>query len=156
MSNEIRANILRAIDLITASPDESLNLDKFKSECGTLHCAAGLLTTDSYFASLGMALARTGEYNSFYRLYNWNNPDFNDYRWLNDIFGKNAFDVLFCEYGNGSADPEILSDFGKYEFFDDGELVETDWDVVPKPLTDKQLALARMRYQLDSIPAEAV
>ena len=151
---QILSNIKRAISVIAASPEEGLDLDRFKveSKCGTLHCAAGLLTTDPYFADLGMAL-RLG-HGTVFRLYDSKNPEMevHQFGFLDKIFGPDAFDVLFFEYGRGTLDLEIMNSFGQCFDLDICGFSDVEWgDDRPKSITDKQLALERLHYQLSLI-----
>lgn len=151
---QILTNIELAIQVIEASPENEIDLEAFKTEgigCGTIHCAAGLLTTCPYFANLGMALRLNGC--GSFRLYNLHSPAVHwQFEFISEIFGKDGFNVLFSEYGSGSFDLQVMNSLGFFDHMDCVDFSEINWgEVGVKPITDKQLALARMAFQADQV-----
>lgn len=136
----ISANIIKAIAVLEAIPESRFDLHTFKQEtsCGTIACAAGWLCADPHFADLGMTLSPSSRdtFHSF-RLHQAGTPsDSCEFAFLDNIFGADAFDRLFDERGAGVNDDFIVDENGD------------DFD-----LTDKGLAIARMRLQLKQYQA---
>ncbi|UUZ75482.1 hypothetical protein LP414_27590 [Polaromonas sp. P1(28)-13] len=128
----IQDNIRRAIALLTATPEEGLDLQSFKNTCGSTHCAIGWLATDKHFQDLGIELVygkRRERITLSHYVRNSKNPDEDGFEFLNPIFGPDAFDRLFMEYDDGDDDENILEYWPK--------------------LTHKALALARLELQLE-------
>ncbi len=133
----IRENLLKAIEVVQQYPEELLDLNQWRKECdcGTLYCVAGLLAIQPFFAAQGM------------------HPYHEDGRpicgivaispaasWVNEMFGAGAYDRLFDQRGAGTWDPELTAD-----------VIEDDTILMESP-TDKQLALRRLRKQLEQYP----
>jgi len=142
-------NLERAIALIELTPEKDVDLFQFKRKCGTVHCTAGWLTTDPHFQAQGMGLKlekqALGSYRSF--LTNTKTPgacSYN-YEWLDALFGANAFNNLFAEYGEGHNDNQLVgAETGQVLFYD----AEYDEKNDGKPVSDKTLALLRLRHYL--------
>lgn len=129
----IRENLLEAIKAIEAWPEEKLDLEYFmktSASCGTLYCAAGLLTITPFFIEQGLYLQNIGGRNAFRKA---GDEDTIAFRapWVSDMFGEGAFGNLFATHGQGDLDKELLAD---------------------GYLSDKALALARLRKQLEMYP----
>lgn len=121
----IRDNLLQAIAATEAFPERLLALHYYRKEtdCGTMYCLAGLLTTVPHFAEQGLTLQRS-ERDPTWTLVT-------EGRKLNDILGYSAWFRLFAPRGAAEWDEQLLRD---------------------GTLTDKQLALARLRRQLEEYP----
>lgn len=156
MTAQIIDNLKRALVILEAAPSEGLYLDSFKSPCGTIHCAAGLLTTDPYFNSLGMGLRETYSKTSYLLVnlkLNETAMDTWNFTFLDAIFGVDAFDCLFDEYGVGDYDKIIIeseTDFNHDEDYFD----YIDWEEYEKPMTDKQLAISRLALRIRNYEAQ--
>ena len=61
MNETIIQNLNKAIEVVTNFPAEQLDLTNFRvdTECGTLYCTLGLLTTVEYFQNLGLSFMLT-------------------------------------------------------------------------------------------------
>lgn len=145
-NQQVIANLVKAIEIISAVPEEKLNLQKFKSACGTIACTAGTLASHPYFQNFGLGLilnpdpdSRGREYQPFvlvsehakymdgaYRIFR---SETDGFAYLNTLFGAEAFDRLFAERNEGVWDWEIT---GHREI-----------------MSDKQLAIARLLRQRD-------
>ncbi len=123
----IRCNLIEAIRVVEAEP--VLHLDSFISEhaCGTLYCTAGLLAIQPYFQRQGLRFDG-----------NWAVTWYLDAP--RDLFGEDAFDRLFAASEMGVWDDDLIRELEAPN--------EDDEPTNPRP-TDKQLALARLRRQLD-------
>ena len=145
----IKENLQKAIAVLNATPTSQIDLDTFT--CGTTHCAAGWLTTDPYFQRLGMGLRPWLEGRSLLEEKSWlddiqphkwilhdtRNPDIaQDYRFLDNIFGADAYEVLFEPYGHGEKDESIFENAIGY--------IPAENE---RPIPDKALALARLYLQ---------
>lgn len=118
---KILDNLDRAIAIITEIPDDKLDLRQFKTECGTIACTAGWLTSNPHFIQQGMGLAPTRS------LYFRDVQPFDltlhgkthtNMDWLDDLFGPDAFDHLFIERGDGEMDEDIFHDVGDFDTSD--------------------------------------
>jgi hypothetical protein len=138
-------NLLKLIELVEATPEDAIDLDGYVSACGTLHCMAGLAATDPFFQAQGLTL-ETREPNGYPK-------------------------VCFCVLDNsytGHNNPHMVRLFGSAEIFNsytDGpefcgllpglRVVESTFNdafVVGannRQVSHKELALARLRYQLN-------
>mgnify|MGYP001576459888 CR=1 FL=1 len=130
----IRCNLIEAIRLVEAEP--VLELDQYLTEttCGTLYCTAGLLAQQPYFQRQGMRLSQDED---------WGGLSIGTYFLTighRELFGDDAFDRLFASSKVGVWDDELIRELEAPN--EDAEPTK------PRP-TDKQLALARLRRQLD-------
>lgn len=80
-------------------------------------------------------------------------PKFFSYKFLDAIFGEDAFDNLFPEYGVGERDQEILQRLTGEEF-DREDLEDGNFDHMHTGVSHKKLALARLGAQLAAVTAE--
>lgn len=128
----ILANIDEAIRLVTEQPEALLYLETYeqKTDCGTLYCAAGLLTTSAHFRNLGWSLYR-GEHGDRYAWVHINGREITNER-AEPYFGPTASRNLFSAAGGSAFD----CDFEGY-FNDEGDTGEGH----------KALALHRLRTQ---------
>lgn len=133
MTTTIIENLRRLIQLIEAEPDHLIDLERFEEEgsCGTHHCSLGLATQDEFFQAQGLSLGSVGvltrpligehEVSPFSQVSEGHSR-------LNAMFGEDSYERLFEPRGDSDWDSGIIED-------DD-------------TLTDKDLALARLRKQL--------
>jgi hypothetical protein len=130
--NTIETNLKTAIDILKSIPEENVNLNFFKSSCGTIACAAGWLASDPFFTAQGMILEKD-IHDKSYRLVRDAAVGVDDgfFDWLNEMFGFSAFDRLFIERDEGRFDHAI------YQITNNCEL------------SDKQLVVERFQYQLN-------
>lgn len=117
-------NLKAAIAAVEAQPELDLLAYRTQREgCGTLYCVAGLLPSTEHFIKLGV----TARHNGSPEL-----PDMTLDDTLNTLFGtysgSPAYYVLCSTSGAGDWDEELLEGRG---------------------LTDKELALARLRKALE-------
>lgn len=126
-------NLKAAIAALEAEPDHLIDLRAYIIEhdgCNTLHCSAGLLATTEHFKALGWRWSADGGDvyigNRWIGSLNYSDPGII----LNQQLGSNAFDRLFHPRNLGAWD---------FSLHEEGpELL----------ITDKDLALARLRRQL--------
>jgi hypothetical protein len=144
-------NIERAIAIMQAVPEKDVNLAHFlvpaQGDCGTLACCAGWLAQDKFFQDQGMTLA---EVDRSFGTTSWcvvpqgTNQFPEDWEWLDALFGEDAFARLFEPYGCGEWDTSIIAAYN--------DRLGEDEDGDP---SDKELALERLRHQLNVLRAEA-
>ena len=149
MTEKILENLRMAYDIISDTPESSIDMQQFTSEgsCGTLHCAVGWLATTPYFQALGLYLV-------FGRLRVEGQSS--GYAKLDSLLGLHAFDRLFNEYGDGDRDeeiPEISEFWDRHEISAANILDFVDDNFVSLPLTHKGLALARIEMQIAAVEA---
>lgn len=130
-------NLTLARDFIKTLNPERLNLEQWcdrDNTCGTLYCTAGWLTTHPFFGQFmkidendvlvptfipaWTAARLPGEAMAY------------KYRWLDALFGPDAFDHIFSAEGEGAFDDELLDDI---------------------TLTDHQLAVCRLELAIERI-----
>lgn len=131
----IKQNLESLIVAVEAQPEEKFDLDRYKQEtdCGTAFCTAGLASTMPEFQAQGLNYQKipNTERGMVYvgTLSIW-------YRGVSDpMFGPDSFTRLFEPAGVGALD-------GLLGYDDEGETPN---------MTDKELALARLRNQLQTI-----
>ncbi len=151
MNTKIINNLKRAIEIFEAFPAERLNLLKWASQpdelkdrlavpntddhtCETLFCGAGWLATQPEFLDQLRISFGDGIFAGwgFKGLANALSDS-------EEIFGFDPFDRLFSTAGNGDWDDDLM------------ERMATDDDsqaVYNKPMSDKDLLIARFRRQL--------
>ncbi len=97
--NQILTNIDKAIEVLSATPEETFSLKYFK--CGTLHCAAGHLALDPFFIEQGLELITQSD-----------TPAFGIVRHsaMDECFGENAFEKLFATRTSGVFDGRLMAD----------------------------------------------
>ncbi len=136
-------SIINNLEILTAAveaqPEPMFNLSRFKSEteCGTLFCTVGLATTIPHFQELGFHIVQLAP--------NWLGVNVDD-EFIADegvserYFGQEAFPRLFEAAGQGSQDSAL-------GYLDEDE---AGYDI-PLNMTDKELALARLRLQIKEL-----
>lgn len=124
---------------IVAYPEKLFDLQRYrlKEDCGTLYCSAGLAASMPFFQEQGMTFDEgCGDVlvggvfiaQSVAR--------------LDELFGPDAFDVLFCAYHSGMYDTRLII---KIE-----DSKETN-----DPVTHKELALERIAKQIEIVSQDA-
>ena len=142
MSNEtIITNLEVLLAAVEAYPENNLNLSSYKcddSVCGTLYCVAGLAATLPHFNAQGMYFEDDGEIHM--------DDEGGDGHVGRDsctdpLFGPEAWYNLFATYGGGNRDEELgaFTDSSRFE----------------RAMTDKQLAVARLKAQIEAVKGEA-
>lgn len=146
MSLEIINNLRKAIGVVAAYPEDRFDLGTFRQNqhnCGTLFCTYGLLTESRQFPTIKWGPVLPG-YPSGYPFIGSRseNENFWPHPWTtsqkdrqDELFGKKAYGKLFELRGAGIYDFEIFL-----------EQLNT--------LSDKNLALARLKKQLALYEAE--
>lgn len=133
-------NLELAIKAVEEYPEELFDLERFqdRTQCGTLYCTAGLLSTVPHFYHQGVKLVDEGEDlcgANRWRLIRKIDPATGvmNYTYLWSLFGDWAFDRLFEGRGHGIWDEHLIANlYEKHDRF----------------VTDKELALARLQKQL--------
>lgn len=138
-------NLRRLIELVEATPGNELDLDRYISHCGTLHCIAGLAATDPFFQAQGLTLElrslHAGERMCF--CVNGSSVAGHHCNHMHNLFGDSR---IFNAYGEG---PEAFcGDFPANRSGRDGFVVNKATNQI---LSHKQLALMRLRYQLEKV-----
>lgn len=131
----IKTNLERAIAVMDATPEESINLRHYT--CGSCHCALGWLALDPYFNDLGIHLDHDGNVLPHKMLYG---------QTLTDLFGENS-QFLFLGYGDGDKDSRLLSAITGESYFKIEEMLNKHGRVSRSSVlnvSDKELALARL------------
>ncbi len=135
----IAINLEILLGAVLAHPEKTFNLDYFKKDepCGTLFCTVGLACTLPYFRALGLSLVRS-EYNRTDFIAMIKDERVNAYTGtavenLNAVFGEQAWARLFRPSVDGMWDYELGT-------------IDSEGDVTD--MTDKALAVARLRKQL--------
>lgn len=136
-SLQIQRNLIEAIRVVDAEPDNLVDLDTYEREtpCGTLHCTAGLLAHQPYFQAQGLRLLKEIPGRDHLTIHN-------PFPTFSNLFGILAWDRLFTPRSEGVWDEELIREFEAPN--------EDDEPTQPAP-TDKQLALARLRKQLEEL-----
>ncbi len=137
----IRENLIAAIAAVAAWPENRFDLETFTgtNECGTFYCSLGLLTTVPHFRKQGLRL-RTKERREG-ASFGVGKEGVEDAQfasqatWPDEMFGMHAFYRLFSGRGDGDLDDAIITDLDLQR----GER-----------LSDKELAIARLRWQLEN------
>lgn len=145
MNKELIVSNLKAlIAAVEAQPEKQFDLGRFKDEgsCGTLFCTAGLATTMPVFQLQGMALRNWG-YESWWATVDGVDIDNEDCR-VDELFGYEAYTHLFAARSDGKWDEELGLEF------EDG-VFETAESMAR--MSDKDLALARLRKRLEEMEA---
>lgn len=144
MTDQILANIDKAISILEAIPEKKIDLKRYKVEepCGTIACAVGWCASDPHFIAQGMRLTRNGDPDGFqpFLLAKAGSISLVEaVMYMDELFGgDDTFDCLFAEYGNGVYDADLLGV---------DEPQECNWGGEDaKPMTDKELAIARLRH----------
>lgn len=96
----ILANIAEATRLVTEQPRELIDLQAFehKTECGTIYCLAGILTTSAHFRLLGWSMGSSGSQPYDRHKLPWaqiEGIDCDESEKANQHFGPDAFANLF-------------------------------------------------------------
>jgi len=154
----ILQNLRDAHDILSKVEEPIFKLSTFKKElsCGTIACAAGWLAMSERFAPIMKLVpfgVQTPNAHHFFNLRpaDWVEGTVEDsayyFGWLDGHFGPHAFDMLFCERGGGMKD----LDHPMAERDEDDE----DECVFPDSVTDKDLALWRIRQQIAAIEGSA-
>jgi hypothetical protein len=158
----ILKNLRDAHDILSKVEETVFDLHTFKrgdEVCGTIACAAGWLAMSERFAPVMSLLSFK---NIFFISYctlvptatmnaHYNEDAGYDFSWLDEHFGPDAFDNLFCERGDGGRDKEHEQATQRY----DEEGYEVDERVLPDSITDKDLALWRIEQQIAAIEGGA-
>lgn len=132
---------------IAATQSTTINLDrwKYKTDCGTLYCAAGLASILPHFNAQGMKL--NGD----------DVPEFNgESIWseegeavATEMFGPDVYENVFSPRGEGRRDAEFPgAEEGLSEYGD--PIAE-----IPQETTDKDLAIWRIDQQIQAIKEAA-
>lgn len=144
MTDKIIQNLETLIEAVEAHPEDHFNLSRFKqeTECGTLFCTIGLAATMPYFQEQGLELVNITPRFSERQVFDVRINGGHSYEAMlvDPLFGPNAFGRLFDPAGLGSLD-EVLG------YVDEDELGNT----IQPNMTDKELALARLRNQVKLI-----
>ena len=137
--NTILDNLNKARAVIAATPESTLNLEHFRSRCGTVACIAGHLCEHPHFAQfMGLEWA-VGSWGLRSRLPDGSLVPMLYFSELGAHFGHNAHQNLFPMRDFGSFDGGYP---GGYEDGSEG---------VPDSATDKELALWRIDQQIAAI-----
>ncbi len=137
----VRENLEKAIEIVSARPEEWFNLtyDCINVGCGERYNIVGLLATHKFFTDQGMRL--TKETHPSYGLSSVVCGDDLGYlgyaTWTDRMFGKDSFNRLFRAHNLGLWDNDM----------DDASYAAND-----RALTDKELALSRLNKQLVELP----
>lgn len=132
---KVISNLECALGVIKAFPPQNIDLGDFikeKNDCGTCYCSLGLLANSEEFPYI-----RFQKYGSLRTVVVVPNTQPHSSQFVN-VFGPNAFDVLFEPYGMGLWDKEITN---------------TAQPVIQEScgLTDYQLAVARFEFQIEVV-----
>lgn len=152
---DIIENLELAIKTVEAQPEEQFGLESFKEEtsCGTIFCTAGLLTTVEHFRNQGMLLNPTlggWDWPRLMTRQSTRTPGLYNYEWVADLFGPDAFNNLFEIRDQGEWDSSII-ECARGNHMDSLRSKGMDPGEYPFTFSDKELALARLSYQLDLI-----
>jgi hypothetical protein len=139
---------------VEAQPESRFDLSRFRNDtpCGTNFCTAGLAASLPQFQALGFRLDATpkdyapGEFNytvsvngiDVYSPVSGDEEDEADAADL--VFGARAWQHLFETAGDGELDREI-----GYAY---------DWKEDVGNMTDKELAIARLKKQIETLKGE--
>lgn len=116
------------------------------SPCGTLHCTVGLAATDPFFQAQGLTLETRSVSTGSELCFCVNGASYVGHGGVHmeKLFGENAGE-LFDQYGEGL----------ELEYHDFPAGVDISGRVIEystgEVLTHKQLALMRLRYQLEKV-----
>jgi hypothetical protein len=153
----ILTNLRDAHDILSKVEEPVFNLQTFKrsTECGTVACAAGWLAMSDRFAPIMKLVPQSPSFFSHYcslvpaatGASHYNEHGGYDFDWLDEHFGPDAFDNLFCERSDGGRDKEHAQATQRY----DEEGYEVEECVFPDSVTDKELALWRIEQQIAAI-----
>ena len=122
----IRENLSKVISLVEAEPEKWVDLGRYVSKlmCGTFHCTLGLIAASGNWPEIWLDDCSV-IISDEYLAYE---SDI-----LNDLFGVSAYERLFHQRGSGDWDVELLAILGE-------------------GVSDKELALARLKCQLKFYP----
>jgi hypothetical protein len=125
MTAQIIKNLEVAIDVLTSTPEEKIDLRLFAQDtpCGTIACAIGTLAMYPYFQTQGVILTELPD-DCYCVSINGGSISFEG----RFIFGEGNMIRLFTVRGNGAWDDVLLA--------------------ANPYMTDKQLAIARLQRQL--------
>jgi hypothetical protein len=124
-----RENIQLLISLIEQEPGSQINLNKFNSDCGTIHCNLGLAGTHEHFKAQGLVMGWHGKKPRQVLVLTLNGSSpINETETLNAMFGPQSWERCFAPAGLGLWDIDLL--LGSH----------------------KDLALARLNKQLEQLP----
>lgn len=140
-------NLKKLIEIVEATPTEIINLKEYRSECGTLFCLLGLAALDPFFQAQGVTFEnrRFDQGIKVCLCVNgnaaWGHVD----PALDKLFGPRAsklFEQRYhgCELSADFQEDQSITLAGHY-------LVDAESNEV----SDKELALARLRWQLGRI-----
>ena len=119
----VKENLQELHRVITEYPESKLDLGNYvkHTDCGTIFCAAGLAATLPFFMDqIGMPPA-TPEVGGFKSIAS----DLSD---MSELWGEDGYNRLFTPHGYGTNDHKFTQS---------------------RPLTDKELILARIEYALE-------
>ncbi len=118
----IQENLIKAITIMEAVPDNLVRLNTYK--CGAVACLAGHLAQDPYFIEQGLTLVRDDADLRFYPMFQGRSASAGDA--VDTLLGEDTMENLFS---------------ARWTWLD--EKLNTAHG------TDKEAALARLRWQLD-------
>jgi hypothetical protein len=125
---------------IAAYPEELFNLQRYRlqQDCGTLYCSAGLAASMPFFQKQGMTYDEDGHgdvlVGGVFIAQSFNR--------LNEMFGPNAFDVLFSCFAGGLCDTELFKNID-------------DRKTTDQTISHKELALERIAKQIKIVSQDA-
>ena len=127
MTNSIRKNLLTAIELVESEPEHLINLAHYKQLKGgaTLHCTLGVLCASGKWPEMKFRPQPGGGYQV--------------------VFGIDGCEIIH------QRNEELASLFGENAYI---YLFAARWDDELSSLSDKELALKRLRDQLTLYPEE--
>lgn len=142
-------NLKKLIEIVEATPAEIIDLKEYRSQCGTLFCILGLAACDPFFQAQGVTFEnrRFDQDIKVCLCVNgnaaWGHVDLH----LDKLFGPRAvrlFEQRYhgCELSADFQEDQSITLAGHY-------LV----DAGSNEVSDKQLALARLRWQLGRVTA---
>lgn len=142
-------NLEKAMAIIQAQPESSVDLARYSNHCGTIFCSVGHLAQNQFFIDLGLRLeyqscpSGSGEVRTELCTLQYDGqwrPWFEDEgRALNKMFGPNSFNSLFLGYGTSNLDGDIIP-MGLMKL----RRQRYDGEAPKEAPTDKQLALKRL------------
>jgi hypothetical protein len=136
MTTTIIKNLRRARAVIAAIPESAIDLEEYRTDCGTIACTVGHLCDHPDFAKF-MGLEWDGDAWSLRsRLPDGSLVAMPTSEELDPHFGPNAFRRLFAQRNHGT--------------FNDGN-DQGGYDYVPDSVTDKTLALWRIDRQIINV-----
>lgn len=140
MTQAIITNLETLLSAVEAQPESLFDLSGYKQvePCGTLFCTVGLAATMPFFQEQGVEMRPVATNANLGEVF-INGQNAWRFNVAPPLFGPNAFGNLF-----EPADCGNLDDLLGYE--DDGENAPN--------MTDKELAIARLRKQLEIVKGE--